>query len=110
MLALLGEDEQQQVIKRELFGSPEDIKAPAKRTKFDEFMYGQAERVTIDYRNGIALRAFDTQQASERGCDVMLVWGNDHLPGLEAGLAGRGYVQTDEKRLVAVHGYQTAAA
>lgn len=58
---------------------------------FQSPLLQELNEVFIDYRNEVALDAFDTLQAQRPGTDACLVWGDDHLPGLASGLRSRGY-------------------
>lgn len=63
---------------------------------------GKVGRVILGYRNDIALNAFDGQQSTHPGSDVVLVWGAGHVPGLGAGLEARGYEKTGVQMMTAI--------
>ncbi|HEX8762413.1 MAG TPA: hypothetical protein VF733_01510 [Candidatus Saccharimonadales bacterium] len=59
-------------------------------------------RTMVDYRNGVALNAYDQLQAAEPGRDAVLLWGAAHIAGLGEGLIERGFVKKDEQLFVAI--------
>lgn len=82
---------------------PANNPAPTSRKdRLTDILTGFDDYAVLDYRNEIALDAFDDQQAVFPGSDVSLVWGVDHLPGLGAGLVERGYQKVDETSLIAI--------
>jgi hypothetical protein len=75
----------------------------SRQSPLKRLLYGNNERVIIDYRNDIALEAIDNQLQEEPESDLVLLWGMGHLAGLGAGLKNRGFSKVDEQRLVAIH-------
>lgn len=58
--------------------------------------------VIVDYRNRIALEGVDEKLDEAPGGDIALIWGAGHIPGLEAGLLGRGYRKVEEEKILAI--------
>lgn len=72
------------------------------KRRLSGILVGNSDGAVVDYRNDIALTAFDDQQRVAPGSDVTLIWGAGHLPGLGKGLENRGYTKAYEERVVAI--------
>lgn len=61
------------------------------------------EDFVIRKRNEIAIAALDEELHDNPDTDVLLMWGAGHLPGMSHEVENRGFVQTDEQYLTAIH-------
>lgn len=64
--------------------------------------YDAYDRVTINYRTGVALAALDDHLSAQPGSEVVIPWGGAHLPGFDAGLVERGYKRVGVQVLTAI--------
>lgn len=72
---------------------------------------GLAERLTtigrdkhvVVGRNAVALAAFDAELRADPTTDILFLWGANHLKSLGQEVRNRGFVQTGERYLTAIH-------
>lgn len=98
---ILGKEEMQALMLQQL----------SKATSEEEYRPGMVERLTtigrnehnLHRRNRRALAAFDKELEDDPAKDIVLLWGAAHLKELRHRVEVRGFVQTAEQRLVAIH-------
>lgn len=65
-------------------------------------LLGSLNKPFVKDRNLIALKGLDSQHVINPEANVVLLWGSDHLPGLEKGLMRRSFKKVDEQKLIAI--------
>ncbi len=98
-----GDEERQQkrdILLKALHSATQEESPREKLIK--KVLFGSLDDTILDYRNNIALRAYDRQQRVDPKAATVLIWGAGHLKGLGAGLARRGYKKVHEQKLVAI--------
>lgn len=73
--------------------------------KTNSFTNSVMTEAIIDQRNEVALRGVDRQNRRRPGTDFVLIWGEEHLPGLGIGLSRRNFKMTNQVRVPAIRLY-----
>ncbi len=99
---LLGQGEMQGLMLQQLSDAASDReRKPGLAERL--MTIGRKKHVEVA-RNTIAMTAFDTEIQADPTTDLLLLWGVKHLKGLGQEVRNRGFVQTDERYLTAIHG------
>lgn len=104
LAGLAPEEVRRQIVVDALYASDD----PSSKPLLSSALEGGNMAAILDDRNERTLAGADAHFAQHPQTGLLLPWGAEHIPGLGAGFEKRGFVQTAEYSLVAIHAQAAA--